>query len=165
MCAFFALCGCQKKKTVHNTAFLGEDYAIDFPDNWEVKSKENKYADVIGISPKEDVQDLFRENVNVVLENIPTSMTDAEYLKHSLSNANEILGLPAEKEFSPLKVGKYPGYHIQYSTQVDQIEAGCDIYIVLHERSAYVITFSYAKGKRDAYIPTVDSIIESFVIK
>jgi len=66
-------------------------------------------ADLIGFSPLESPEDTFRENVNVVLENLPKAMTDKEYLALTLTNMNKAFGLPSDKTFVPVPVGNQKG--------------------------------------------------------
>ena len=166
-CVIIALCGCGKKekKTVQNTPFSGEDYSLKFPDTWEIKDRGFMGTDLMGLSPTENPQDTFRENVNVVLENISASMSDEEYLKLSLTSLNKIFGVPSDRPFGQAKVGHHQGYHLRYSAQMGQIKVDNDIYIVLQKGAAYIITCSNLKGKRDTFKPIMDSIVETFQIK
>ncbi len=165
MCVIVALCGCGKKETVQKTAFLGDDYKLEFPGTWEINDKGIMGTDLIGLSPIEDAKDTFRENVNVVLENLPKSMTDAEYLQLSLKHLNKVFALPPDKKFTQTKVGNQQGYHLRYSMQMGQNNMDNDVYVVIKDGAAYIITCSHAKGKRDAFKSTIDSIVDTFAIE
>lgn len=165
MCVILAPYGCGRKKTVQNTMFSGKDYALQFPDTWEVNNKRIMGTDLIGLSPLEDPKDTFRENVGVGLENLPKSMTDKEYVEASLNNMSKAFGLPPGAEFAKARVGNTDGYHLRYSLQMGPKEVDNDVYIVIHKGSAYILTCSNAKGKRDAFKATMDSIIATFKFK
>ena len=165
MCLIVTLCGCGKKKTIRNTSLPGKDYALQFPDTWETKDTGVMGTDLIGLSPLEDPQDTFRENVTVMLESMPESMTDAEYLKLTLTNMSNIFGLPSEANFTKTKVGTADGYHLLYSMQMGQNEMDNDVYIVIDKGAVYVLTCSHLKGKRNAFKATMDAVIETFAIK
>ena len=165
MCVLLTICGCGKKKTVQNTTFSGKDYVLQFPETWEINDTGLMGMDLIGLSPLENAEDAFRENVNVVLENLPKSMTAKEYLRLALANLEKIYGLPIEKNFTKARVGNHEGYSLHYSLQVGQNEMDNDIYIVINNNAVYVLTCSNAKGKRDIFKTTMDTVIETFTIK
>jgi len=159
------LCVYGKGKTVQGTAFAGKDYKLLFPATWEINDKGFMGTDVIALSPVENAKDKLRENVCVVLENIPASMTDAKYLELTLANLDKMFGGFSDKKFVKLKVGKHQGYHLHYSAQVGINKMDNDVYIVRQGRAVYVITCSHAKGKRDSFKSTMDSIIKTFAIE
>ena len=74
VCLVTSLVGCGRR-TLQNTLVEGNEYVLEFPDSWEIQSQ-FQGADMVGISPQESPDDSFRENVTVVLENMPASMTD-----------------------------------------------------------------------------------------
>ena len=163
VCLVAGLVGCGKR-TVQNTLFEGNEYVLELPDSWEVKSH-FQGADLVGISPVENPGDQFRENVTVVLENMPASMTDQEYLDLSVSQLREGFGLSGDLGFTPASVGHMAGHHIHYVAEIQQGAMDNDAYIVIHDGAVYVITCAHAIGKRDALKSTMDGIIATFDIK
>ena len=163
VCLVAGLVGCGKR-TVQNTLFEGNEYVLELPDSWEVKSH-FQGADLVGISPAENPGDQFRENVTVVLENLPASMTDQEYLDLSVSQLREGFGLSGDLGFTPASVGHMAGHHIHYVAETQQGAMDNDAYIVIHDGAVYVITCAHAIGKRDALKSTMDGIIATFDIK
>jgi hypothetical protein len=164
LCLIIAICGCGKK-TVQNTTFAGKDYSLKFPDTWEINEKGMMGMDLIGLSPLESTDDAFRENINVILENLPKAMADRDYLELTLAGMNKMFGLPSDSKFVPVKVGNENGYHLHYSVQMGQNEIDNDLYIVIKKNSAYVITCSNAKGKRDDFKAIMESVVGTFAIK
>ena len=159
VCFVAGLVGCGRR-TVQNTLFEGNEYVLEFPASWEVKSN-FQGADLVGISPPESPDDQFRENVTVVLENMPASMTDQEYLDLSVSQLREGFGLTGDIGFTPASVGSMAGHHIHYvAGMMDN-----DAYVVIHGGAVYVITCAHAIGKRDGLKSTMDGVIATFDIK
>jgi hypothetical protein len=91
-------------------------------------------------------------------------MSDKEYLEVALKNMSKAFGLPSGTEFAKTKVGNIDGYHLRYSLQMGQNEMDNDVYIVISNGSAYILTCSNAKGKRDVFKARMDSIIATFKI-
>lgn len=165
MSVCFVLSVYGRGKTIQGTAFIGKDYKLQFPSTWQINDKGFMGSDVIALSPLENAKDKIRENVCVVLENIPASMTDTKYLELTLMNLNKMFGGFSDKKFVKLKVGKHQGYHLHYSIKVGINEMDNDVYIVRQGQAVYVITCSHAKGKRDSFKSAMDSIIKTFTIK
>ena len=163
VCFVAGLVGCGRR-TVQNTLFEGNEYVLEFPASWEVKSH-FQGADLVGISPPESPDDQFRKNVTVVLENMPASMTDQAYLDLSVGQLREGFGLTGDIGFTPTSVGHMAGHHIHYVAEIQQGAMDNDAYIVIHDGAVYVITCAHAIGKRDALKSTMDGIIATFDIK
>ena len=153
-----------EKKTIQGTAFSGDDYTLNFPSTWGVK-RGVMGTDLIGLSPLESPSDNFQENINVVVDNIPDSMSVSMFLQYNLDAMNKMYGLPEDASFSKVRVGSSDGYHLRYSARVGQLSLDNDCYIVLINKASYFITCSHISGKRDSYKSTVDSIISSFEVK
>ena len=164
LCLAVVICGCGKK-IIQNTTFSGKAYTLTFPDTWEINDKGMMGADLIGFSPLESPEDTIRENVNVVLENLPKAMTDKEYLALTLTSMNKAFGLPSDKTFAPVPVGNQKGHHLHYSLQMGQNIMDNDLYIVLKNNSAYIITCSNPEGKREAFKTTMDNVVKTFSLK
>lgn len=164
MCILIGICGCGRKKTFQNTSFSGKPYTLQFPETWDVNESGLMGTDRAGLSPLEDANDLFRENINVVLENLPTAMTEEAYLALTVKNLVRAFGLPAGTAFAKTRVGASEGYHLRYAFQTGQHELDNDLYIVISKGSAYILTCSNAKGKRDAFKPAMDETIATFRI-
>jgi len=119
-------------------------------------------GDICGVSPREESGDVFRENVSVVLESIPKSMSEKEYIEANLRALNRAFELPSGAQFAKTTVGSTDAYHLRYSFQLGRHELDNDVYIVVDEGTAYTLTCSHAKGKRAAFKAQMDSIIASF---
>lgn len=163
VCLVTSLVGCGRR-TLQNTLFEGNEYVLEFPDSWEIQSQ-FQGADMVGISPQESPDDSFRENVTVVLENMPASMTDQEYLDLSASQLKQTFNLPGDIGFTPTRVGHMAGHHISYVAEIPQGTMDNDAYIVIHGGAVYVITCAHPLGGRDAMKSTMDGIIATFNIK
>lgn len=154
-----------KKKALDNTPFNGRDYELKFPDTWEINSSGMMGTDVIGLTPMEGNDDNFRENINVVLENLPEGITAQEYLDANITNMKKTFGLPEDAKFEKVKVGSCDGYHLHYSLKMGNYELDNDVYIVVVKNAAYIITCSNEKGKRDKYKKEMDGVVKTFKLK
>jgi len=170
MCLIVATCGCggKPKKTLQGTDFFGSDYDLEFPDDWEVVTDEEKMnEDIVALSPYEGPDDIFREQVSVGLENFPEDVSEQRYVEMCLEYLVMSNRLPEDTQFEKTRIGTEDAYHLRYSRiepagEETEIETDNDVYIVVDGQAAYIITCNYEKGKRDTFQSTVDTIINTF---
>ena len=140
-----------------------ENFSIGLPSSWE---KKEKYmgTTVIALSPVENSSDTFRENVSVVTEKLPVSMSNEKYLELSLQNIRKML-----TDFNMISQGNAvlsgkQGKWIKYTHRMGQIKILTLQFFALTSDRAYVITCTTAPNTFDQYKGQFRKIIESFQI-
>ena len=156
----------EKKATVRNAPIIpaewqyleNEHYTIRYPQGWEVqKSMEGvQFCILSGLSSSVDI---FRENVNLVIEDLLESMTLEQYAKYAVNNMKQKYTIADEKKYS---VGGQVYYHF--------ILKGKDgillkqHYLVKGKR-AYILTFAYDPAEKESIQTDGDKMMTSFSIK
>lgn len=144
----------------------GEGYSIEYPSDWEVDLSGLMGVDLFLFSPIVDEQDLFRENVNILMqdltgydvtldqyvdfseEQIKTLITDSEIVSSERIKLNDT---DCQKV---IYTGKQGVYDLQYE----------QYYIVKNEK-AFVLTLTCEQKSFDTYQEIGEMILNSFLVK
>jgi len=143
-----------------------EGYSIKYPSTWTME-KNSQGASVVFFTALESELDFFKENVNVVIQDISGNpMNIAQYSKLAMDQMAGVFGSNfeiVEKEstylddrpaFKIIFLGKGPEFTIKYK-----------VIMAVEDVFAYQITYTSLTSTYDKYVDKVDKIIESFTIK
>ena len=135
-----------------------DEYSIRYPQNWEVH-KDFEGTDFCILSLPVSPDDLFRENVNLVIEEIGKEVSIDKYAALSLKNLRKKYDVTDEKKYS---VDGQEFYHL--------ILKGKDnIYLkqnyLIKGKKVYILTFAYESDEKEALKHEGDKIMVSFKIK
>jgi len=152
--------------TYVNSAF---NFTLRYPQNWEMRSLESMTSPapsvknvVAFLSPVENADDKFRENVNVVVETI----TGQQYTSEEYAKAADETWLKYDTSLKQLDLQKTsisgePAFY----TIVANDKLKFKQYKFVKGDKAFVITYTSELGKFDAFLKTADSIMQSFTFK
>lgn len=136
-------------------------FSIQVPSGWDIEEKKMR-TDLIAVSPAEGPDDSFRENFNVLVEELQTNMTSEEYYQK---------GIPLFKQFAVDFA-----QHGNGTERIDGTEFRYDIishrmgplkikvlqYLTVRQKKGYLITFSAADDKFERYAPMFREIAKGF---
>jgi hypothetical protein len=130
-----------------------EKYSVAVPSNWEIR--EDMKLDLYSISlvcvrPLKP-NDVFRENMNVVFENVDSSFQLKEYVEANITSMTKGLGQFKVIGTGELKGGKIPSQYLIYTQVSDQ-----------YNGTLKAVVFFYLDGKGRAYSVTCTSTDKSF---
>ncbi len=136
-------------------------FSIRIPDKWE-RLQDTKGTDIIAVSPLEGFEDNFRENFNILVENLRIDMTLDDYYERGIPVFQQYT-----KEFTQYEkgYGKIDGEKCRWdvvSHQMGPLKIKVLIYTMIHERKGYLITFSAADEKFEQVRPLFKQTAESF---
>ena len=140
-------------------------YSIKYPSNWELDpSADTKQFTVK--APADDAADVIAENLNVVIEILPTvSYTAEQYATFSRGY------LPQKvKNFTVLqsKKGNIAGKDSWYTTfkgQQNKKKLQWKQYYIVFKGKVHILTFTAAPAQYNSYLKTVNAMIASYVAK
>jgi hypothetical protein len=112
-------------------------------------------------SPREDVNDDFIENVNVLTEKIGSMQAD-EYVNASIINIKNGLTGFEQGKISDRSINGYEFTCMRYSHVYSGIPIDVDVYFILRSGTAYIITCSAKGGTISQWGPDFDKVIRSF---
>jgi serine/threonine-protein kinase len=144
-----------------------EQIRLDFPEAWEVANN-LEGADIVGLSPRESSEDEFRENVNVVIENLPRSMsadtylmTLEKYMKAAEPQLEEGLAGYQLVERGSDQLGDHEAERVVYRHTAGHIQLKTLAYAVVHGRRAFIITGTAKPESFDQYRSKFEAIAQT----
>ena len=151
-----------KKEIVAGKSSTG--FSVKTPVDWE-KSDTSYMGQTVTFvrHPRENEEDAFMENANIVKEKVGTySMQD--YLDASISNMEAGLTNFTHEPVQDIKMGDYDFKKMRYNHTYSGVDIDAEVYFIIKEEVAYLITCSTAKGEREKYETSFEEIVHSFRI-
>jgi hypothetical protein len=138
-------------------------YSIRYPKNWTVDRTGLMGADLVILSQKDSDSDKFRENVNVMVQDLKGLNMDIEkyvdistrQIKNLLTKANIIESTRIHQQGNEFHKLIFTGVQGIFSLKTEQY------YFVVNEK-AFVITFTTEESSYDSYRKTGEMILQSF---
>lgn len=142
-----------------------DNYSIDYPSHWEYSDKKPQPSVKFMLFSEIESQkkDFFRENINMTTENLNSSKISlTEYTKLSIDN---IKGeIPTAKFLSNtiIKVNGIDVSDITWSNLFGKTNLKFRQFLMIHEGTAYIMTFTASTAEFDQYGKIADKILNSF---
>ncbi len=138
-------------------------FTVDVPQGWLV-AQETPSGAVVALYPLAGAADAFAENVNVVVEELPTDLTASEYMDVAWGKLEPQLADVEVYGRGDLTVGGLPAASIDYRARFPQIPDPLHLLqvAVLDGRTVFVITYT-GTDEFDRYRPDAEAIIASFL--
>ncbi|CAN5604416.1 hypothetical protein BH11BAC2_BH11BAC2_22490 [soil metagenome] len=148
-------------KTFDTTA-----YSIQYPGDWELDKSGKMNTSFILFSPVMDANDQFKENVNLLVQDLGEDKVDlTQYtdltigqIKKGLPNSTLLLSKRIKSETSEYQKMIYTGDQSTFHLQFEQ-------YYRIMDGKAIVLTFSAEQSTFESYQELAERILNSFVIK
>ena len=138
-----------------------DGFSIRFPAEWE--QKENVMGSVVmALSPAEGEADAFRENVNVMVEALPSKMDLEKYLELSMANLKKLLSAGQEPEVSDTTLGGEKAKRVVCQMTMGQINVKSTVYVAVKGTRGYSLTCSATPDSFDAYKARFEEIAGTF---
>jgi hypothetical protein len=125
-------------------------FTIMYPSNWEQRMVGTT---AVALSPQESPADTFRENVNVVFENLNAPLTAQQYAMLSQTAMQRQLNGFTIHEQGAAVVGGLPAYYFVYRHVMGQ-ELNVLAYFIVWRNRGYVITCSASPPSLMRYRPS-----------
>lgn len=142
--------------------------SLIYPKDWE--KKVGKMGTVVAfLSPPENASDEFRENVNIVIEDISSQpMTLDEYTNLSLNQLDQFVQNPNILESSEDTLSGIRAYRLVYT---GEMESNGNVYALkwlqvytIKNNKVYMFTYTSAEDSYSDYLDSVEEMIDSFEI-
>ena len=143
-----------------------KSYSIKYPNNWEVDQSGQSGTSFILLSVLEVAEDLFRENINLLVQDLTGKNIDlTKYTEISEGQIKTMMphSKIIESELIKNKAGDY--HKIIYTGDQCNFHLKFEQYYWVIKNKAYVLTFTSEESKFAAYKEVADKILNSFVIK
>ena len=137
-------------------------FKVDYPEAWSKQSRDDFFATGITFfSPLEGESDNFKEQVSILVENLPSDVDLEQYTEDSIAEIKKLSDPDAEnaKEFD---LGKHEGRQVIYTGEVSGSKVQRMQTWSVEDNRAYIVTYTAKPDSYDTYLPTVEKIMESF---
>jgi hypothetical protein len=163
------------KKVPEVTAFTGtkdwktltqDNYSIQYPADWETEMQSSGTLFIIK-SPLESDSDRFRENINLVTEDLTGKGVDLDtYAKASLDQLTAAYKGMKMIENKKIKVGSTDYYKFLYTASPDSVFMELEQWFRIDKEKAYVLTFAVeSPAKYEKFKEVGENILSTFTVK
>lgn len=143
-----------------------DGFSIQYPSDWELQQNGLGGTTFIVLSPITSSEDLFRENVNLLIQDLTGQNIDLnkytaiseEQIKTMIANGHIIESKRVASEKNIYQKEIYTGDQGIYKLKFEQ-------YYWVLDNKAYVLTFTAAQTNFDAYKADGEKILNSFHLK
>lgn len=144
----------------------GNGYTIQYPDLWSVDTSHLMSTNFILFSPVADDNDRFRENVNMIVQDLTGYNLDLDqYIKLS---EDQIKGIFADGELllsARQKRGNESYHKMIYTGTQNPFKLKFEAYCWVVGNKAYILTLTCESDQFDQYKATGEKILDSFRLK
>lgn len=140
-------------------------YAIDYPEKWTLDQSAAMGMSFIILSPQESADDLFRENINLIEQDLEGyAMNLDQYMDLNLSQLKSFITNYDLKE-SKRMTGSMEFHKLEYYGSQGQFNLAFVQYFWVIGEKAFVLTFTSEQSQIEKYRQTGEEILQSFKIK
>jgi len=136
-------------------------FSIAVPEKWETRENHMGTA-VILLSPREDQNDLFLENLNIVVEELPAGTELSAYLNESVKNMARMLEGFKSGKAELYRLYRYDAGRAGYSYTLGTLRLESTVTMVARGGKAYVITCTSTKEDFPRYREIFEKTTGSF---
>lgn len=143
-----------------------EKFTMRYPADWTLR-EDVEGAAVIFFTPLENEFDIFKENVNIIVQEVPEKLLDLEkYTDMAIRQMKAVF----KENLIPLDSSKtylagLPAYKFVYLGKGPEAELKIMHIWAIKKNKAYQFTYTAISSKFDLYIDDVEKMINSFKIQ
>ena len=162
-------CGQKSQKNAANKTENGwkelseSNYSIQYPDNWELNKSGQMGMSFIILSKQTSPQDQFRENVNLLIQNLQGQPINLDqYVEISEGQVKTMLTNGNLIESKRLNVNGSEFHKIIYTGDQGIYKLKFEQYYWVKNEQAYILTLTCELNQFDTYRITGEKILNSF---
>lgn len=129
---------------------LSKGISIALPAGWE-KKEGYQEASLVGLSPLSGSGDTFRENLNLIVVDLPQPMALATYFDLNITGIKSGLKDYTEYAKGPAVLGGKEARYVVYGHAMRDVTLKVLQYYVVHGNRGYVLTYTAPLAEFDAY--------------
>ena len=138
-------------------------FSITFPNDWEIK--ENFMGTTVLALRPAAANDVFRENINVVVEDVPKTMTVDQYFDASLASLKKLLTDFAEIAKGDSTINGQKLKWLTYRHRMGQLKPEVLVYCAVKDGRGYAVTCSTVEGGLDKWRKRFEEIVGTFKLE
>ena len=140
-----------------------QNYSISYPDSWKLNKSGQMGTSFILFSPLSSEQDKFKENVNLIVQDLTGHKLDLDqYVEISEGQIKTMLTDGNIIESKRIKTETLHYHKIIYSGKQGIFNLKFEQYYWVVDDQAYVLTLTCEKNQFDNYQAVAEKILDSF---
>jgi len=146
---------------------LAQGIRLRYPADWEKREDTAPAGFLVAfLSPQESPTDMFRENLNLIIEKPPVEVTLEQVVAFNMQNIPQHIPVTNMTVTEPTKLAGIPAYQVSYCGPLQNGLAGkwWQLYAVKNNK-VYTVTYTAEAAKFDLFLPAMQEIIASLEIK
>lgn len=156
--------GISKEVTWEN--YQSDFFDIKYPTNWEVNESGLMGASLILFAPLEGKEDQFRENVNIMKQDLSALNMDLDqFTKLSEEQINTLATNSKILESKRIKEEDHEFHKLVYTADQGVFNLTFEQYFLIVEKEAYILTFTTEQSTFKEYQPIGEEILNSFTLR
>jgi hypothetical protein len=160
---FFTAATLAQKATVKT--LKKELFKIQYPHKWTIDTSGMMGSEFFIFSPVENVNDKFRENVSLIIQDISGQNIDLDkYAEISKEQINTMAGESTIHESKKMKKGKSEFYKMIYEFREESLKVKIEQYYFVTNSRAYVLTLATESTKFANFKSIGEGVLNSFQV-
>jgi len=156
----------QTSPAIEEIEFVSQTYQFKHPRNWQLDSSKTMGTDLLLFAPLENESDQFRENVNIIIQNLAGQNIDLEKHKQITDKQLESVGIDAKVSESAIqKNGNESFYRTTYVIAQGKLKLKISSKCFIKNDKAFLITFTSEVDKYDNYQKIGEEILNTFRLR
>ena len=141
----------------------GPNYSVQYPPDWELVESRQMGTDFMLFSPLESESDNFKENVNLLVQDLSGFNLDLDsYVQMSEKQLLAVITDPVIIESKRMKAGSSEYHKFLYTGKQGKFTLKFEQYVWVEDKKAYVLTLTCEDEKYSDYRETGEAILNSF---
>ncbi len=141
-------------------------YSIQYPEEWQLLEKESLPGTTTFVAPLQGEGDTFRENLSVVVQNLPAGTTTLdEYTELALAEGQTYIPLFAVQQARPTTLDDNPAQEVVYTgLQGEREMRSLGVWTLARDR-VYIVTYTAEELEFNTFRSIVQQMIRSMEIQ
>ena len=138
-------------------------FDIQYPVGWQVIRSPNPKVAVVFLSPKENALDVFRENVNITVEDVPAEIaTLQDFSDKIILQMTKVFKNIKVRESRPFVFGERKGRRVVFTADKPDAITILNVWTIKGAGKSYILTYMAMTRKYPKYLRLVEAMIQSF---
>jgi hypothetical protein len=139
------------------------NFTINYPSDWQMQQGMNMIA---FLSSLESQDDKFRENVNLLFEDLSNNPMDLEqYMKFSEENAPKLIQNYHLIDKGSMQLGDQKADYLLYEGVANGYSLRFKSYTFIKDSKAYTVTYTAEPGSFDKFSTVAEGVMKSINMK
>lgn len=144
--------------------YTAKDFRLQYPSQWKLDTSGLMGSTCFIYAPADNAQDKFRENINVVIQDLTGSGIDLEQYKDISEKQLPAMFPDSKLEESAILNANtaQPYYRVRYSFSKNGVDIHISTICFIRNEKAYLVTFSTELARLEQYKKAGEAMLKSF---